>query len=110
MRKMIGVLQEVATTGQPWKLKDNKFNDFIGYLKAKDMKSIYDTVYSGDFDMEGFKFENQTPAVEKSFFDEQWEHPQSVKVFGKKRFSFIFFRFCSACFFIIPIYFWKKFF
>lgn len=54
MRKMIHVLQESSISGKPWAIASDRFEEFLKALKSKNVKYVFDTVYSGDFDFMGY--------------------------------------------------------
>lgn len=54
MRRMINYLQERSLSKGSLDFSFEKFEVFLKHLKNKDVKSIYDMAYSGDFDMLGY--------------------------------------------------------
>lgn len=54
IRKMIAKLQSSKIDDRPLIADEEDFKKFLKLMKEKDIRAIYETVYSGDFDYEGF--------------------------------------------------------
>ncbi len=54
MRKMINYIQDVKMSGVLDIPKDHNFKEFLDLIKAKDIKRVYEEVYSGEFNFVAF--------------------------------------------------------